>query len=78
MASKAVTVSKWLRPQEDAADITVWPVGHNSVNHPDLAGRVCIAAYIGAATLSLHPTVAEARALIAALEWALEPQEVEA
>ena len=79
---RSINVSHWLGgPADfgnDGTDITVWPLGEGANRHAELADRLSIAMHTGNASLSLKPTAAEARALIAALQWALEPEEVPA
>jgi hypothetical protein len=69
-----------VEPAEHAANITVWPAPeHNAVAAGrDMRGRLSIVTWAGAATISLFPSVEEARALIAALEWAIQASEVPA
>lgn len=67
-----VTVSHWLRPYETAAELIVWPLDDGATRHEELRGRLALTIEIGAATVHLMPTAAEARALIAVLQDALD------
>lgn len=58
----------------DAA-IRVWPIDNSTEKYPALAGRLTMTLRTGAATVQVNPTAAEARDLIAALQWAQEPAE---
>lgn len=75
-----IAVSSWLEPDKRAAEITVWPFTQREAPelHRSLRDRVTLAVYIGAATVQLRPTIAEAHALIEALEWAIAHSEVPA
>lgn len=63
----------------DAAhsDMTIWPVTYSS-EHKELLNRMTVVLYTGTATIHLRPTPAEARALIDALQWALDAVEAPA
>lgn len=76
----SVAISQWTRPGEQAADITVWPAHERDDPQVsrDMRGRLSIAIYSGASCTSLRPTAAEARALIDALQWALDQSEATA
>ncbi len=56
-----------------ACDGLEW--SRHAVFTPDDDGRLTLVIYTGAASIHLRPTAAEARELIAALQWALEPAE---
>lgn len=74
-----VHISHWCNPSEDAATIRVRQLGDNSIEHPQLADRITLCIDVGyATTVHLRPTAAEARDLIAALQWALHAVEVAA
>lgn len=79
---RSVSISSWTAPAEQAADFTVWPAHDRSgagwKAEAGLNGRLSLAIFIGVASVSLRPTVDEARALIEALEWALANSEVPA
>jgi hypothetical protein len=68
---RTTEITKWLYPEERAASITIWPLSDGAHRYAELDGRVSLAIYAGDATLSLRPTAAEVRSIIAALEWAL-------
>lgn len=72
-----VEISGWAslaRGGIDAA-IRVWPLDNSTEKYPALAGRLTMTLRTGAATVQVNPTAAEARELIAALQWALDPAE---
>lgn len=73
-----VTFSHWTEPTQTSAEITTFALDTGADRHRMLSGRMCLAISAGVATVHLRPTAAEARALIAAIEWALEPAEVAA
>lgn len=75
-----VAVSSWIEPDKSAAEITVWPFTQREDPelHRSLRDRLALAFYIGAATVQLRPTLAEATALIEALEWAIAHSQVPA
>jgi len=75
MDSKKVYVSDWCAQARPDAYIDVSPVGFNSAEFPRLAERATIVVSSGVARMQFNPTRAEARALIEALEWALQPVE---
>ncbi len=66
MAQRSVTITP-RHSYQGNADATVFT--------PDDDGRLTLVIYTGAASIHLRPTAAEARELIAALQWALEPAE---
>ena len=77
---RTVSISSWTAPAEQAADFTVWPAHDRSTGgwkaEAALNGRLSLAIYMGVASVSLRPTIAEAHALIEALEWAIAHSEV--
>lgn len=75
--ARNITVTGWV-DGSPIAELTVWPIGENKERNPELEGRLCVAIYSGAANLHLRPTADEARRIIAALEWALQAEEVAA
>ena len=75
MQSKMVCISSWCVPERPDAYVDVFPVGFNGAEFPSLAERATIVVCSGVARMQFNPTRAEARALIAALEWALQPVE---
>lgn len=72
MQQTYVRVSHWLEPSETAAELIIWPLDAGAPRHEELRGRLALTIEIGAATVHLEPTAAEARALIAALQDALD------
>ena len=69
------SVSKWLRPDEEDASITVFAEDdESSARHPELIGRTTLAIQCGPASVWLRPTRDEMRAIIRALEWGLAGQ----
>jgi hypothetical protein len=74
---RSVNITHWISG-ENVASVTVWPFGEGRDRHPELAERMTVALYTGACNVSLKPTAAEARALIEALQWALQAAEVPA
>lgn len=81
LPQRSTSISQWTSPSERAADITVWPAhsrGQDSEIDRLMRGRLSLAIDCGAATVSLRPTAAEARALIEVLEWALSAEQVPA
>lgn len=75
MDGKIVCISSWCGPWRTDAYIDVSPVGFNGAEFPRLAERATIVVSSGVARMQFNPTRAEARALIEALEWALQPVE---
>lgn len=75
MQSKMVYVSDWCGSARPDASIDVSPVGFNGAEFPRLAERETIVVSSSVARMQFNPTRAEARALIEALEWALQPVE---
>ena len=75
MQSKMVCISSWSVPARPDAYIDVSPVGFNGAEFPCLAERATIVVSSGVARMQFNPTRDEARALIEALEWALQPVE---
>lgn len=76
MDSKSIGFSHWCSPETLRVEIRVTPIGeHGSISDQRLSERATITIESGAARLLFCPTRAEARALIAALEWALQPVE---
>ena len=67
-----VDVSHWCDPSQRAATLIIWPLDDGGARHAELRGRLTLAIDTGAASVSLKPTAAEARALIAALQHALD------
>lgn len=57
------------------ADARVWPLNFEAEKHLGMLGRLTLTLKTGAAYIQISPTAAEARDLIAALQWALEPAE---
>ena len=78
MDSKMVCISSWCVPARPDAYIYVSPFGFNGAEFHRLAERATIVVSSGVARMQFNPTRDEARALIAALEWALQPVEAEA
>lgn len=79
MQSTTISFSHWCAPNwRPRAEINVSPIGAGSDQHRELRERIRFCVYSGAASLQFNPTRDEARALIAALEWALQPVEAEA
>ena len=75
MDSKKVYVSDLCGYARPDAPIDVSPIGWGSAEFPRLAERATIVVSSGVARMQFNPTRAEARALIEALEWALQPVE---
>lgn len=73
--AKSVEISNWCNPSSRDAELRVYAVGHLSDGNDALAGRICLTARCGAMSMQIHPTVAETRELIAALQWSLEAVE---
>jgi ribonuclease HI len=73
---RAACITHWLEPERTAATVSVWRTGYGGDRYCALRDRATISVDLGAATVHLRPTAAELRALIAALEWALEPEAV--
>lgn len=77
MASKEfgyeVALSDFTGPATAAA--RVWPLNVDAEKHLGMLGRLTLTLKTGAAYIQISPTAAEARDLIAALQWALEPAE---
>lgn len=75
---RSTSVSNWTAPRQTAAEFTVWPAYERAdPNLVDLRDRISVAIYVGAAAISLRPTIAEATALVEALEWAIAHSESE-
>jgi hypothetical protein len=72
-----LTFTNWTNGKP-VADITVWPLSEGASRHAELHGRLTVSIYTGVCNVSLKPTADEARALIAALQWALQAEEVAA
>lgn len=72
MKQTSVRISHWLEPSETAANLTIWPLDDGATLYAELRGRLALTIYVGAATVHLKPTADEARALIAALQDALD------
>lgn len=72
MQQAYVPISHWLDPSQTAATIIIWPLDSSAERHAELRGRLTLAIDCGAASVSLKPTAEEARALIAALQHALD------
>lgn len=75
MDSKWISFSHWCTPSETRAEINVSPIGTNGGQYHELRKRIRFCVYSGAAHIQFNPTRDEARALIEALEWALQPAE---
>ena len=76
MQSKTINFSPWCSLETLRVEIRVTPIGERgSMSDQRLSERATIVVESGAARLLFCPTSAEARALIAALEWALQPVE---
>ena len=73
--AKSVEISNWCAPSSRDAVLRVYAVDHMSDGKDSLAGRICLTAHCGAMSMQIHPTVAETRELIAALQWSLEAAE---
>jgi len=74
--AKSVEISNWCAPSSRDAVLRVYAVGHHMSDGGDaMAGRICLTAHCGAMSMQIHPTVAETRELIAALQWSLEAAE---
>lgn len=73
MDGKIVCISSWCDTASPDAYIDVSPVGFNGAEFPRLAERATIVVSSGVARMQFNPTRDEARALIQALEWALQP-----
>jgi hypothetical protein len=73
--AKSVEISNWCDPSSRDAVLRVYAVDHMSDGKDSLAGRICLTAHCGAMSMQIHPTVAETRDLIAALQWSLEAAE---
>lgn len=65
--SWTVKISNWVAPDERAAEVLLWPIGWNSLNHPELADRVGLSLGTGSANVSLNLTADECMKLA----WAL-------
>ena len=65
-------ISHWCKPEQEAAKLIIWPLGDSAERHPELRDRLSITLEVGVANVHLKPTAAEARALIAALQDALD------
>lgn len=70
-----VEFSGWSGKSTEAA-VRVYKIGTDTAG--ELADRMCMVLSTGAARVQFNPTAAEARDLIAALQWALEPVVAEA
>ena len=79
-AQRTTTVSSWIEPDRRAAEFTVWPASPRADTELDrsLRERLSLAIHLASATVQLRPTLAEATALIEALEWAVAHSEVPA
>lgn len=75
MDSQTISFSHWCSPSETHAEINVSRIGAGGDQYRALRKRIRFCVYSGAARLQFNPTRDEARALIAALEWALQPVE---
>jgi len=76
MQSKTINFSPWCSLETPRVEIRITPIGaHGSMSDQRLSERATIVVESGAARLLFCPTRAEARALIAALDWALQPVE---
>ena len=76
MQSKTINFSPWCSLETLRVEIRVTPIGeHGSMSDQRLSERATIVVESGAARLLFCPTRDEARALIEALEWALQPAE---
>lgn len=76
MDSQTISFSPWCSLETLRVEIRVTPIGeHGSMSDQRLSERATIVVESGAARLQFNPTRDEARALIAALEWALQPVE---
>ncbi len=75
-----VAVSSWIEPDRRAAEFTVWPTSQRADTELDraLRGRLSLAIELASASVQLRPTIAEATALIEALEWAVAQSEAQA
>lgn len=79
MASKEVSISNWCAPRQVDAEVRVYALDDHRDDHGGrLKGRMMLTVRTGASSLQVCPTAAEARDLIAALQWALEPVVAEA
>ena len=76
MDTKSISFSHWCTPSKTSVEIRVSPIGqHGDLLDPRLSERATIIIESGVARLQFCPTRDEARALIEALEWALQPVE---
>ena len=76
MQSKTINFSHWCSPETLRVEIQVTPIGeHGSMSDQRLSERATIVVESGAVRLLFCPKRDEARALIEALEWALQPVE---
>lgn len=77
---RTATVSSWLETDRRAANFTLWPAysRDDTELNRSLRGRISLAIDIASASVQLRPTIAEATALIEALEWAVAQSEVQA
>jgi hypothetical protein len=80
LPQRSVSIWSWTDTFTRAAEVTAWAASKRDDPDvsPDLRGRMSLAVYVGAATVHLRPTIAEATALIEALEWAVAHSEVPA
>lgn len=72
MQQAHVHITHWCDPRQTAATLIIWPLDDGATRHAELRGRLSLTIEVGAATVSLKPTADEARALIAALQAALD------
>ena len=75
MQSKSISFSHWCNPSETRAEINVSPIGTDGDQYHELRKRIRFCVRSGAAHVQFNPTRDEARALIEALEWSLQPVE---
>lgn len=76
MDSKSISFSHWCTPGTTLTEIRVTRLGeHGCVKDERLADRATIDVSTGVAHMQFCPTRDEARELIEALEWALQPVE---
>lgn len=71
---RSVGISSYLRPKEYShrTDVSVWRYGDENESD-DMRDRFTISINAGPTTMYLRPTLDEARELIEALQWAIEP-----